>query len=82
MEYQATKGIVTIDGILFKAMLESNWITHASYKKLKKIKYQHASRTDKGVSAARQCCSILLRKFTATFMSGQLQSIINTLLNF
>lgn len=75
MEYQKTEGVVTIEGILFKAMLDSNWITYASYKKPHKIKYQQASRTDKGVSAARQCCSILLRKFTAFLTSEQLQSL-------
>ncbi len=61
MQYQTTKDIVTIEGMVFKAMLESNWIDYASYKQPKRIRYQEGSRTDKGVSATRQCCSILLR---------------------
>lgn len=62
MQFQTHEGIVTVEGIIFKAMLESNWIRLASYKQPNSIKYQQASRTDKGVSAARQCCSIRLRK--------------------
>lgn len=64
MQYQSEKNVQTIQGTLFKALLESKWINKASYKNPNKIKYKEASRTDKSVSAARMCCSILLRKCT------------------
>lgn len=70
MQFQTTKDVVTVEGIVFKAMLENNWIRMASYKQPRSIKYQEASRTDKGVSAARQCCSILLRKITNNLSSA------------
>lgn len=62
MQYQSTKDVVTIEEQLLKAMLHSKWITQGDYKQPQRIKYQHSSRTDKGVSAARQCCSIYLRR--------------------
>lgn len=66
MQY-LTQDCLTIESVLFKAMLETDWVRPASYHKPYKIKYQHGSRTDMGVSAARQCCSMLLRKFTDLF---------------
>lgn len=59
---------MTVEGMLLKAMLENNWIQMASYKQPKSIKFQEGSRTDKGVSATRQCCSILLRKLNDHLM--------------
>lgn len=64
MQCQRGKEAITVEGILSKAMLESNWVAQASNKHPRLIRFQEASRTDKGVSAARQCCSILLRKFS------------------
>lgn len=64
MQYQS-QDILTIEGILFKALLNSKWINQDIYNQPKAIKYQEASRTDKGVSATRQCCSILLRKLNS-----------------
>lgn len=60
MQYQQTEE--TIEGALFKALLKCKWIKWEWYKKPDIIRYQQASRTDKGVSATRQCCSIYLRK--------------------
>ncbi|XP_037044158.1 tRNA pseudouridine synthase A-like isoform X2 [Bradysia coprophila] len=60
MQYQSQDGAPTIEEVLFKAMLECKWITYDQYKKPHSIGFYHGSRTDKGVSALRQCCSILL----------------------
>ncbi|KAJ6633882.1 tRNA pseudouridine synthase A [Pseudolycoriella hygida] len=58
MEYQKT--VETVEQKLFNAMLENKWITKSDYYKTRRIRYEHASRTDSGVSAARQCCSLFL----------------------
>ncbi|KAG4073939.1 hypothetical protein HA402_014144 [Bradysia odoriphaga] len=60
MQYQKRDGAPTIEEILFNAMLECKWITHEAYKMPHSIGFYHGSRTDKGVSALRQCCSIRL----------------------
>lgn len=51
----------TIEEVLLKAMLESNWITPLVYRYPHRISFESASRTDKGVSAARQCFSFMAR---------------------
>lgn len=52
----------TIEEDLLAAMLKVNWITEDAYKQAQTIQFQRAARTDKGVSAARQCVSLKLRK--------------------
>lgn len=52
----------TIEEDLLAAMLKTNWITEDGYKQAQTIQFQRAARTDKGVSAARQCVSLKLRK--------------------
>lgn len=52
----------TIEEDLLKAMLKNNWITEDAFKQIQTIQFQRAARTDKGVSAARQCVSLKLRK--------------------
>lgn len=59
---QFNEGVATIEDQLFSAMLKNNWITEEIYKNPWKIKFQRGSRTDRGVSAVRQCCSLYLRK--------------------
>lgn len=50
----------TIEEELLKAMLKCNWITEEAFWKPWKVKIQHASRTDTGVSAARQIYSMFM----------------------
>ncbi|EDV91085.1 GH16145 [Drosophila grimshawi] len=57
---QRNPGMQTIEEELFKAMLKHNWITEDSFKQVQIASFQRAARTDKGVSAARQVCSIKL----------------------
>lgn len=59
---QRNPGMNTIEEELFKAMLKHGWITEESFEASQVICFQRAARTDKGVSAARQVCSIKLRK--------------------
>lgn len=59
---QRNPGMNTIEEELFKAMHKHKWITDESFESSQVICFQRAARTDKGVSAARQVCSIKLRK--------------------
>lgn len=59
---QRNPGMETIEEELFKAMLKHKWITEESFEQAQIACFQRAARTDKGVSAARQVCSIKLRK--------------------
>lgn len=52
----------TIEEDLLAAMLRVGWITEDAFKQPQSIQFQRAARTDKGVSAARQCVSLKLRK--------------------
>lgn len=61
MQRQKQWSIPTIEQELLQAMLKNKWITENAYRSPWVIEFQRASRTDKGVSAARQCCSVLLR---------------------
>lgn len=59
---QRNPGMATIEEELFKAMHKHQWITDESFETSQVVCFQRAARTDKGVSAARQVCSIKLRK--------------------
>lgn len=52
----------TIEEELLMAMLKHKWITEDGFKQPQQLHFQRAARTDKGVSAARQCVSMKLRK--------------------
>lgn len=52
----------TIEEDLLIAMLKNKWITEDGFQQAQNIQFQRAARTDKGVSAARQCVSLKLRK--------------------
>lgn len=54
----------TIEEHLLKALLKNEWITPYDYYNSHKIDFERASRTDKGVSAARQCISLLMSKLS------------------
>lgn len=53
----------TIEEDLLKAMRNVKWITEEGYQQAQTTQFQRAARTDKGVSAARQCISMKLRRF-------------------
>lgn len=53
----------TIEEDLLVAMLKNKWITEDGFQQAQNIQFQRAARTDKGVSAARQCVSLKLRKY-------------------
>lgn len=55
--------VITIEDELLKALSANKYITDEECNHPKKLNFQRASRTDKGVSALRQCCSLYLRKF-------------------
>ncbi|KAM7360490.1 pseudouridine synthase 1 isoform 1-T1 [Cochliomyia hominivorax] len=57
---QRNPGMQTIEEELFKAMLKHKWITEEMFEQAQLACFQRAARTDKGVSAARQVCSIKL----------------------
>ncbi|XP_030573902.1 tRNA pseudouridine synthase A isoform X2 [Drosophila novamexicana] len=57
---QRNPGMQTIEEELFKAMLKHKWITEDSFEQVQIASFQRAARTDKGVSAARQVCSVKL----------------------
>jgi len=50
----------TIEEELLVAMMKLKWITEESFKQPQMVNFQRAARTDKGVSAARQCVSMKL----------------------
>lgn len=60
---QRNPGMQTIEEELFKAMLKHKWVTEEMFEQAQIACFQRAARTDKGVSAARQVCSLKLRKF-------------------
>ncbi|XP_051863946.1 pseudouridylate synthase 1 homolog isoform X2 [Drosophila albomicans] len=57
---QRNPGMQTIEEELFKVMLKHKWITEDSFEQVQIACFQRAARTDKGVSAARQVCSVKL----------------------
>lgn len=54
----------TIELKLFDAMTKNKWILPEHVESIYAVDYCRASRTDRGVSAARMYCSALLRKLT------------------
>lgn len=59
---QRNPDVNTIEEELLKAMLKNNLITEEAFQQPQYTHFQRAARTDKGVSAARQCISLKLRK--------------------
>lgn len=57
----------TIEEELLVAMLKHKWINEEGFKLPQMVHFQRAARTDKGVSAARQCVSLKLRKFVQDY---------------
>lgn len=61
MEYNG-RGIATVEKCLFEALLANKWILPEHIFKMATVEFEHGSRTDAGVSAARMNCSIVLRE--------------------
>lgn len=59
---QRNPDVNTIEEELLKALYKNNMITEQSFNQPQYAHFQRAARTDKGVSAARQCISLKLRK--------------------
>lgn len=59
---QRNPGVNTIEEELLKAMFKNKLILEDAFNQPQYIHFQRAARTDKGVSAARQCISLKLRK--------------------
>lgn len=59
---QRNPGVNTIEEELLKALLKNKLINDEGFNQPQMIHFQRAARTDKGVSASRQCCSMKLRK--------------------
>lgn len=59
---QRNPDVNTIEEELLKAMFKNKMITEDSFNQPQYAHFQRAARTDKGVSAARQCISLKLRK--------------------
>uniref|UniRef100_A0A1B0D9A1 Pseudouridylate synthase 1 homolog n=1 Tax=Phlebotomus papatasi TaxID=29031 RepID=A0A1B0D9A1_PHLPP len=57
---QRNPDVKTVEQELLAAMLKNNWITEEAYNFPQSIGFQRAARTDKGVSAVRQCVSLKL----------------------
>lgn len=60
---QRNPDMKTIEEDLLVAMLKNKWINDEAFKQAQVVQFQRAARTDKGVSAARQCVSMKLRKY-------------------
>lgn len=60
---QRNPDMLTIEEVLLTAMLKTKWISDDAFATAQTIQFQRAARTDKGVSAARQCVSLKLRRF-------------------
>lgn len=60
---QRNPGVQTIEEELLKAMFKNELITEDAFQQPQYTHFQRAARTDKGVSAARQCISLKLRKY-------------------
>lgn len=59
---QRNPDVRTIEEELLQAMLKQGWIEKEGFDNPQQAFFQRASRTDKGVSAARQVVSLKLRK--------------------
>lgn len=60
IQRQRKEVLSSIEEYLLDAMLKCEWITPFAYHYTRDIEFERASRTDKGVSAIRQCVSLLL----------------------
>lgn len=60
---QYNPGVPTIESELFDAMEKNKWVTKENKQNPHTIQFQRGSRTDSGVSAVRQVCSLWLREF-------------------
>ena len=54
-------GVTTIEEVLLKALMEAKYLTEEDFNNQQNAQFQRSSRTDKGVSAARQVVSLKLR---------------------
>lgn len=61
---QRNPDVNTIEEELLKAFFKNKLITEDSFNQPQYAHFQRAARTDKGVSAARQCISLKLRKYS------------------
>lgn len=61
---QRNPAVNTIEEVLLIAMLKQKWINDEGFNQPQMVHFQRAARTDKGVSATRQCVSLKLRKCT------------------
>lgn len=59
---QRNPDVNTIEDELLTAMLKNKLIPEDAHQQPQYVHFQRAARTDKGVSAARQCISLKLRK--------------------
>lgn len=59
---QYNPSVRTIENELLTAMYKNEWILEEHIHKSYLLEFQHGSRTDRGVSAARMNCSLFLRK--------------------
>ncbi|XP_055375130.1 pseudouridylate synthase 1 homolog [Condylostylus longicornis] len=74
---QRNPGQQTIEEDLFKAMLKCKWIDEEGFNQPQQIHFQRAARTDKGVSAARQICSVKLpEKLDLEAINSELPDVI------
>lgn len=60
---QRNPGVNTIEEEILKALFKNNMIDEAAFNQPQYSHFQRAARTDKGVSAARQCISLKLREY-------------------
>lgn len=65
---QYNPNVPTIENELFNAMLRQKWITEENKVKPWTIAFQRGSRTDTGVSAVRQVCSLWLREYLQSLL--------------
>lgn len=61
----------TIEEELLKALLEAKYISDEDFKNQQNAQFQRSSRTDKGVSAARQVVSLKMRKLFFSILLGK-----------
>lgn len=59
---QYNKGVHTIEQVLLDAMVKNRWILSEHIHRPWLVDFERGSRTDRGVSAARQNISLTLRK--------------------
>ena len=57
---QINPGAITVEGVLERALFLAGGIQEANYGTLQKIAWTRAARTDRGVHAIGQCCSMKL----------------------